>query len=202
MVDREIPAPAPNEVLIKVKVAGICGTDVHIYMGEYFGGHPRVPGHEFCGVVKKDGGKNINRFYKGQRVSVDPNIFCEECSDCQQNKQNFCENFGAGNVTKDGVFAQYVIVPANRVFDIGESVKFSEGAIIEPLVCVIHGQEIARHPIGSSVLIIGAGPIGLMHIACINGAAAVLAVDGFPKKPKIAKNLELIQSIPQESLRA
>ncbi|MCD4669610.1 MAG: zinc-dependent alcohol dehydrogenase family protein [Actinomycetia bacterium] len=189
VTDIKIPTPASDEVLIEVKAAGICGTDMHIYKGEYFGGYPRIPGHEFCGIVT-DIGKDVRYFNIGQRVSADPNIFCEKCTACQQNKQNFCENFAAVGVTRHGAFAQYVTVPDRCVFNIGD-MSFTNGAMIEPLACVVYGQENARPPVGGNVLIIGAGPIGLMHtqLACINGAATVTVIDLFPEKLALAKKL-------------
>ena len=107
VADIEIPMSAPDEVLIEVKVAGVCGTDAHIYKGEYFGGYPRVPGHELCGVVV-DVGKGVRHFSIGQRISADPNIFCEGYPACQKNKQNFYEDFATVGVTRHGAFAQYV----------------------------------------------------------------------------------------------
>ncbi len=189
IMDIEIPTIASDEILIEVKAVGICGTDMHIYNGDYFGEYPRIPGHEFCGIVA-DIGKEVKYFNIGQRVAVDPNIFCEKCTACQQNKQNFCKNFAAVGVTRHGAFSKYVTVPDRCVFSIND-MPFIEGAMIEPLACVVYGQENARPPIGGDVLIIGAGPIGLMHtqLAHLNGAANVTVVDLFPEKLELAKQL-------------
>ena len=187
--DTEIPEPADDEILVEVKAAGLCGTDVHIYKGEYFGSYPRIPGHEFSGVVAAVGAK-ITKFEIGQHVSADPNIFCEACDACKENRQNFCVDMQAVGVTRHGAFAQYVTVPERCVFDI-TGLGFTAGSLIEPLSCVVYGQEKTGIPLGSSVLIFGAGPIGLMHaqLSAMNGAASVSIIDPFPDKLAFAKRL-------------
>jgi len=187
--ETEIPVPAADEILLEVKAAGLCGTDVHIYKGEYFGSYPRIPGHEFSGVVSGVG-KNVTKFKIGQRVSADPNIFCEACDACKENRQNFCVDMHAVGVTRHGAFAQYLTVPERCVFDI-EGLSFTEASLVEPLSCVVYGQEKIGIPLGSSVLIFGAGPIGLMHaqLAGINGAASVTVVDLFEDKLSLARKL-------------
>ncbi len=187
--DAEIPVPADDEILLEVKAAGVCGTDVHIYKGEYFGSYPRIPGHEFSGVVAGIG-KNVTGFKVGQHVAADPNIFCESCEACKENRQNFCLDMDVVGVTRHGAFAQYLTVPERCVFDVS-GLTFTEGSMVEPLACVVYGQERAGIPLGASVLIFGAGPIGLMHaqLASINGAASVTVVDLFESKLALAKKL-------------
>lgn len=189
VIDIDIPKIKNNEVLIKVGAVGLCGTDVNIFNGEYFGGYERVPGHEFSGVVTKIG-SDITRFKIGDRVSADPNIFCEGCNSCKENNQNFCEHMEAVGVTKHGAFAEYVAVPENSVFEIGD-LDFVTGALIEPLACVIYGQDKLKMNLGSKVLIIGAGPIGLMHlmVSKINGASEVVVTDLY--EDKLVKAMEL-----------
>jgi len=189
LTDEPIPVPADDEVLVEVKAAGICGTDIHIFKGEYYGGYPRIPGHEFSGVVVATG-KNVTKFKVGQHIAADPNIFCEKCDQCKANVQNFCEDMHAVGVTRHGAFAQYLTVPERCVFDI-TGMTFTEGALVEPLACVVYGQEKAGVPLGGSVLIMGAGPIGLMHLqlAKMNGAAEVIVVDMFEHKLELAKKL-------------
>lgn len=187
--ETEIPVPADDEILVEVKAAGLCGTDIHIFKGEYFGSYPRIPGHEFSGIVA-DVGKNSLKYKVGQRVSADPNIFCESCDACKENRQNFCVDMNAVGVTRHGAFAQYVTVPERCVFDT-TGLTFTMGSLIEPLSCVVYGQEKAGIPLGSSVLIFGAGPIGLMHaqLSAINGAASVTIVDLFEEKLAFSRKL-------------
>jgi len=187
--DTEIPVPAEDEILLEVKAAGVCGTDVHIYKGEYFGSYPRIPGHEFSGVVAGIG-KKVTKFKVGQQVAADPNIFCEACEACKENRQNFCLDMDVVGVKRHGAFAQYLTVPERCVFDVS-GLTFTEASMVEPLSCVVYGQEKAGMPLGASVLIFGAGPIGLMHaqLAGINGAASVTVVDLFEDKLALAKKL-------------
>jgi threonine dehydrogenase-like Zn-dependent dehydrogenase len=188
---KNVPTPTlgAGEVLIKVKAAGLCGTDGHIYLGEYYSSFPLIPGHEFSGVVAAVG-KNVRCFHEGQRVVADPNIFCEKCDFCKQNIQNFCRDFEAIGVTRDGAFAEYVVAPEACVFDIG-TMSFVEGALIEPLACVVYGQERVRPGAGDCVLIFGAGPIGLFHLQLVkhNGAAFVTVVDLREERLELAKRL-------------
>jgi D-arabinitol dehydrogenase (NADP+) len=184
-----IPEPGEQEVLIKVMAAGLCGTDAHIYLGEYYSSFPLIPGHEFAGIVAKTG-KNVKQFKEGQRVAADPNIFCEKCHFCKQNIQNFCQDFHAVGVTRDGAFAEYVVVPESSVFEIGE-MSFTTGALVEPLACVVYGQMRARPQVGDSVLIYGAGPIGLLHLqlARRNGATLIAVVDLRAERLDMARKL-------------
>lgn len=187
--EKPIPEPGETEVLIKVMSAGLCGTDAHIYLGEYYSSFPLVPGHEFSGVIAKVG-KGVKRFREGQRVVADPNVFCEKCCFCKENRQNLCQDFKAIGVTTDGAFAEYVVAPEASVFPI-EKMSFREGVLIEPLACVIYGQMRARPRLGDSVLIFGAGPIGLLHLqlAKRNGAAFVAVVDIKEERLALAKKL-------------
>ena len=118
-IEREIPEPGPGEVLIQVMASGICGTDIHIFNGEYLGAYPVIPGHEFSGVVVSTGAL-ITRFKVGDRVAVEPNIACDNCIHCLNNRQNFCLNWQAIGVTLPGGMAQYVTAPEKAVFSIGD----------------------------------------------------------------------------------
>jgi 2-desacetyl-2-hydroxyethyl bacteriochlorophyllide A dehydrogenase len=152
----------PDEVLVKVMASGICGTDVHIYHGEYLGSYPMTPGHEFSGVVVEVGEK-VTRFAPGARVAVEPNISCDNCAACLNNRQNFCEHWQAVGVTRPGAMAQYVLAPEKVVFDAGE-IPFDQAAFMEPLSCVLHGIESVDIRLGDNVAVIGTGPIGMLLI--------------------------------------
>lgn len=158
----EVPVPKRDEVLIEVKAVGICGTDAHLYLGDYANPYPTIPGHEFSGIVAAVG-ENVKNFKLGQRVACDPNIYCESCDNCKQNKQNYCLDYkGLGNHVP-GAFQQYMVINERCVYDIG-NLSFTEASFIEPLACVLHGHDIVRPHFGEKVLILGAGPIGLMHL--------------------------------------
>ena len=183
--DVPVPSPRDDELLIEVKASGICGTDIHIFHGEYLGSYPVIPGHEFAGVVKEVGSK-VSRFKVGDHVAVEPNIACDNCPPCLSNRQNFCDNWNGVGVTLPGGMAQFVAAPVKAVFGIGD-LPFTSGAFVEPLSCVLHGVQKAGFTLADKVLIIGAGPIGtlLLKSILLEGASEITTLD------KNAARLEL-----------
>lgn len=177
IVDIPCPEPAANEVLIRVMASGICGTDVHIFRGEYMGDYPVIPGHEFAGVVEAAGAA-VTRFKPGDRVAVEPNIACDNCEACLNNRQNFCLNWSAVGVTRPGGMAEYTTAPEKTVFSIGD-LSFEQAAFVEPLSCVLHGLERLGPELADKVAILGAGPIGalLMQGIRAQGASHITVVD-------------------------
>ena len=185
----EIPVPAPrdDEVLIRVSASGICGTDIHILRGEYMGGYPVIPGHEFAGTIVQTG-KAVTRFLTGQRVAVEPNIPCDNCPECLHNRQNFCRNWQAVGVTLPGGMAEYVAVPEKQVFLTGD-LPFEQAAFVEPLSCVLHGLEkLALRP-GDAIAILGAGPIGiqLLRAARLLGVTSICVAERNPARLDFAR---------------
>ncbi len=180
VIDLPVPEPGSGEVLIRVMASGICGTDVHILRGEYLGGYPVIPGHEFAGVVEAVGA-GVTRCQVGERVAVEPNIACGHCVHCLNNRQNFCENWRAVGVTLPGGMAQYTLAPQEAVFSIGE-MPFEVGAFVEPLSCVLHGLIHLDLAPATSVLVIGAGPIGILLLRGLRltGTASVTVVTPSP----------------------
>lgn len=177
VVELACPEPASHELLIRVMASGICGTDIHIFRGEYLGGYPVIPGHEFSGVVEAVGSA-VTRFKPGDRVAVEPNIACDNCYNCLNNRQNFCLNWQAVGVTRPGGMAQYVTVPEKAAFDIAD-LPFEQAAFVEPLSCVLHGLERLAIEVADKVAILGAGPIGtlLLKVVRLQGASQVTVVD-------------------------
>ena len=177
LIDLPIPTPQGSEVLIRVQASGICGTDVHIFRGEYLGSYPVIPGHEFAGVVEQVG-PQVTRFKPGDRVAVEPNLACDNCINCLNNRQNFCLNWQAVGVTRPGGMEEFTLVPERAVFSIGE-MPFEVGAFMEPLSCVLHGVERAQIRLNDRVAILGAGPIGMLLLQAVRlqGAARVTVVD-------------------------
>jgi D-arabinitol dehydrogenase (NADP+) len=184
-----IPEPAAGEVLIKVMASGICGTDIHIFRGEYLGSYPVIPGHEFSGVIEKVGSA-VTRFRVGEHVAVEPNIACDNCVNCLNNRHNYCLNWQAVGVSRPGGMAQYVTAPEKTVFNIGD-LPFEQGAFMEPLSCVLHGLERLDLGIASKVAILGAGPIGCLLLQGIRlrGAADVTVVDKNADRVEFAHTL-------------
>jgi Threonine dehydrogenase and related Zn-dependent dehydrogenases len=189
VMEKEIPEPGPGEVLIQVMASGICGTDLHIYRGEYLGDYPVIPGHEFSGIVTAAGSR-VTRFKVGDRVAVEPNIACDNCVHCLNNRQNFCLNWQAIGVTLPGGMEQYVTAPEKAVFSIG-NLPYEQAAFMEPLSCVVHGVERARIDLGDKVAILGAGPIGdlILQMARLQGAAQITVLENNPGRAELARQL-------------
>lgn len=182
-----IPQVGEHEVLIKVVASGICGTDIHIYRGEYLGDYPVIPGHEFSGTVEAVG-SGVTRFKIGDRVAIEPNIACDNCESCLNNRQNFCQHWNGVGVTLAGGMAEYAVVPEKATFSIG-SLPFEVGSFVEPLSCVLYGVERARIRLADKVLILGAGPIGLLlaQAVSLQGAKAITQVDRNEQRLEMAR---------------
>lgn len=203
VLEKDVPEPGPGEVLIQVMASGICGTDVHIYRGEYLGDYPVIPGHEFSGVIASTGNE-VTRFHAGDLVAVEPNIACDNCSHCLNNRQNFCLNWQAIGVTLPGGMEQYVTAPEKAVFGIGD-LPFEQAAFMEPLSCVVHGIERANIKLGDKVAILGAGPIGdlILQVARLQGAEPITMLENNPGREELAKQLGADQVVNRmENLKA
>jgi len=194
---REVPLPVitDHELLIEVRASGICGTDIHIFRGEYLGTYPVIPGHEFSGIVTAVGAR-VTRFKPGDHVAVEPNISCDDCSACLSNRQNFCENWKAVGVTLPGGMAQFVAVPEKAAFDIGR-LPFTAGAFVEPLSCVLHGVQRTGFSLADRVLILGAGPIGILLLKAIllEGASSITSVDRNQARLALAHASGAVQTV-------
>ena len=163
--------PPQGWITIRVSASGICGTDLHIFLGEYLGDYPIVPGHEFSGDVVVIGDK-VDRFQIGDRVAIEPNLSCGICDACLHNRQHFCENWQAIGVTMPGGMATHVIVPQQAAFTIGD-LSFEEAAFMEPLSCVIHGVGLIGSALGAHILLVGAGPIGMLLLRTLKNIGPV-----------------------------
>ncbi|MCA9836950.1 MAG: zinc-dependent alcohol dehydrogenase family protein [Trueperaceae bacterium] len=188
----DLPRPqlGPHDVLIEVKNAGICGTDLHIWHGSYaLAQYPLVPGHEFSGVVAEIGDE-VSTTRVGEHVTADPNLPCNHCYFCQKRQFNQCLNLKAVGVTRNGGFARYVVVPESAVFPIGD-LSFAAAAMLEPLACVVWGLKQVQIQAGDSMLIFGAGPMGLLMLQAVktDGAAQVVVIDREEGRLKLAREL-------------
>jgi L-iditol 2-dehydrogenase len=180
---RAQPATGPDEVLLKVVSAGICGTDLRILHGEhrkYPVGTVRIPGHEVVGDIVAVGAQ-VAGLEPGRRVMVAPNYGCGRCRQCVSGNNNLCADFGAIGITVDGAFAEYLRIPAaliqqGNLIPIENDVDPAAAALIEPFACVLRGQEPLRIGSDDVVLVVGAGPIGVMHVmlARLRGAKRVI----------------------------
>ncbi|WP_180954528.1 zinc-dependent alcohol dehydrogenase family protein [Bacillus sp. V5-8f] len=185
-----VPEIKENEVLIQVKACGICGTDPHIYNGHFPAPMPLIQGHEFAGEVVMVGSA-VTSVAVGDRVTADINISCGNCYYCRTGQKLFCENITQLGVHINGAFAEYVKAPENNIYKLPEGMTWEEGAYIEPLACVIRGQERANVKMGDTVAIIGAGPMGLAHaiMAKLNGASRVILSEMNKTRLQKAKDL-------------
>lgn len=186
-----VPKIGKGELLVKVLSASICGTDLRIFHGNhrmYPDGTVRIPGHEVVGTIA-DVGSEVCNYSVGQRVFCAPNTGCGHCLQCVSGNNNLCANYDAIGVTSDGGFAEYVHIPANsvqqgNVIPISESVDPAVAALMEPFACVLRGQNALRIRPGEIVLIMGAGPIGVMHtkLAKARGAGRVIVSEPIPDR--------------------
>jgi D-arabinitol dehydrogenase (NADP+) len=202
IVETQVPSPGPGDVLIQVAAAGICGTDLHIYHGEYEATYPIIPGHEFSGTVAAVG-EEVKRYHPGDRVTADPNIPCNRCPACQRNEPNQCHELAAIGVTRSGAFAQYVVAPESVVFPIG-SLDFTAAAMVEPLACVVWGLKRIQVQPGDSVLIFGAGPMGDLMLQGVRraGAATVVVTDLVPWRLERAAELGATHTVLADEQQA
>ena len=184
------PTPGDNDVVVQVAAVGICGTDLHIFEGEFAPKLPIVPGHEMSGTVVAVG-KSVTEVKIGDAVAIDPSLHCGECFYCRRARGNLCENWNALGVTYPGAAAQFLLSPKKNIHKLPKNVDLKSAALIEPLSCAVRGfDQLPRNP-GSHYLIYGSGTMGLMmaELAKVNGAASVSIVDLNQDKLKTAKVL-------------
>ncbi|MHC5250597.1 alcohol dehydrogenase catalytic domain-containing protein [Enterococcus sp. HY326] len=182
----EKPQITKEEVLIKVKSASICGTDVRMYKNGYPTATEETPltlGHEISGDIVEVGSA-VDFYEAGMRVAVAPNMGCGICDQCVSGNTHLCEKYEAFGINLPGGFAEYLVIPEKAVRQgnislIPDELSYEEAALIEPFSCVFNGQEIAGNFPGDNVLIIGSGPIGIMHamLAKARGAGKIMMND-------------------------
>ncbi|BBB02127.1 putative zinc-binding dehydrogenase [Actinacidiphila reveromycinica] len=172
------PTPGPSEVVVQVSACGLCGTDLHILQGEFAPTLPIVPGHEFAGEIVAVGSQ-VRGLNAGDRVAVDPSLYCHECHYCRIGRNNLCERWNAIGVTVPGGAAEYAAAPAANCVKLPEHIATRDAALIEPLSCAVRGYDILRSQLATHVLIYGSGTMGLMmmELAKRTGAASVDMVD-------------------------
>ena len=199
LVETDVPEIGDGDVLLKVKSASVCGTDIRMYKNGYTGidaEHPRTLCHEFSGVIEK-AGACVEGFKEGDRVSLAPNIGCGICARCVRGDFHLCNSFTAFGINMDGAFAEYVKVPEKAVRQgnlqlLPDSVSFDEAAINEALSCAYNGSQMCNIRPGDTVLVVGAGPIGIMHVklALMAGAGKVFVNDLSEERLAAVKAME------------
>jgi len=192
------PEPGPDQVLVRVAACGICGTDQHIFDGDFFPTYPLIGGHELAGQVVALGPQSVETVVRaGDRVAVDPSLFCGSCFFCQRAQGNHCLNWNGIGVTRDGGFAEFVVAPTANVYPVGD-MPYEVAAFIEPISCVVYGLKRLRIPVGANALVYGAGPIGLLMLQLVahGGASTVAVVDLKEDKLKLARSLGAHEGVP------
>jgi D-arabinitol dehydrogenase (NADP+) len=185
-----IPQVGDDDVLLKVSCCGVCGTDQHIHEGEFISKFPLIPGHESIGTVVEFG-KNVKDFQTGDRCVADVGITCDKCFYCRRGSPLLCEDFQACGVTRDGGFAEYILYKQHKLYKV-KNLTDEEASLLEPAACAIHGLDKLSPPVGIEVLLLGAGPTGLILAQLLkqNGAHRVVIAANKGIKMDIAKQLE------------
>jgi 2-desacetyl-2-hydroxyethyl bacteriochlorophyllide A dehydrogenase len=192
VVGRPVPQPSEDKVLIKVAYAGICGSDLAIVAGK----HPRatpplVLGHEFSGTIAAMPQEPHSDLRVGDRVTVYPLLSCGTCYVCKMGLPHVCRDLKLIGIDTDGAFAEYVLAAEHAVIKIPDELSDKEGALIEPLAVCIHAAHMSRLQVGDSVVVTGAGPIGLLMamVARASGAAKVVVTEVAASRIGVAQEL-------------
>jgi len=196
----EVPVPeiGPDEILLKVVNANICGTDLRIFHGhhrKYPEGTIRIPGHEVAGVIEAVG-ENITKYAVGDRVFVAPNMGEGDSRETISGNNNLDPNFRAIGINLDGAFAEYMRIPADairqgNVMKLGKDEDPALAALIEPLACVLRGQNAVNVRSGDVVVVMGAGPIGMMHMLLAKARGAAVVIISEPQDHRRTQALEM-----------
>jgi threonine 3-dehydrogenase len=189
-----VPEYGPNDVLVKVKVASICGTDLHIYNWDRWAQKrihpPLIPGHEFCGEVAAYG-KEVSSVKEGDFVSAEMHVACGKCLQCRTGEAHICQNVKIIGVDSNGAFAEYVVIPESNIWKLDPAIPQEYASILDPLGNAVHSV-LAGEIAAKTVAITGCGPIGLFAIAVARavGAAQVFAIEVNEHRRRLAKEMK------------
>jgi len=192
--DVKIPTYGRTDVLVKVKVASICGTDLHIYQWDKWAQGrihpPLIPGHEFCGEVVAFGDE-VTSVKAGDFVSAEMHVACGKCLLCRTGEAHICQNVKIIGVDADGAFAEYVVIPESNIWKLDPVIPLEYASILDPLGNAVH-TVLAGEVAGRTIAITGCGPIGLFAIAVARacGAAQVFAIEVNEHRRNIAKQMK------------
>ncbi|MBC8101938.1 MAG: galactitol-1-phosphate 5-dehydrogenase [Cytophagales bacterium] len=209
LTDLPVPPFRPGEVLVRIRAAGICGSDVHGYDG---GSGRRIPplvmGHEAAGIVEEIGA-DVKRFQPGDRVTFDSTVYCGQCFFCHSGDTNLCDNRQVLGVSTDtyrrnGAFAEFVAVPERIVHQIPDSLTFERAALIEPTTVAVHAVNLTPVTLGDTAVVVGVGMIGLLAVQALRlaGCARVIAVDVDEAKLHAARGLGATAQINSKTSNA
>lgn len=199
MDDIAVPSVGKDDLLIRIKVTAICGTDVHIYNWDEWAQAtipvPMAVGHEYVGIVE-DMGKDVKGFRIGDRVSGEGHITCGHCRNCRAGKRHLCRNTQGVGVNRPGAFAEYLVIPATNAFRIPGDIGDDIAAILDPFGNAAHST-LSFDLVGEDVLVAGAGPIGIMAAALSRhvGARHVVITDVNPFRLDLARQLGVTRAV-------
>lgn len=181
IIFQEVPVPEvkDDQVLVKIRNIGVCGSDIHVYHGKHpFTKYPVTQGHEVSGEIVKTG-KAVTEFHEGQKVTIEPQVYCSHCYPCRHGKYNLCEELKVMGFQTTGTASEYFSVDASKVTLLPEEMSYEEGAMIEPLAVAVHAVRQMGDVKGMNIAVIGAGPIGnlVAQTAKGMGAARVMITD-------------------------
>lgn len=181
IIFREIPKPEPaaDEVVVKIMKIGICGSDIHVYHGKHpFTKYPVTQGHEVSGRIVSVGSEVLG-LTVGQKVTIEPQVYCGKCYPCRHGKYNLCEELKVMGFQTTGTASEYFAVKASKVTPLPEGMTYNEGAMIEPLAVTVHAAKRAGILTGRKVVILGAGPIGILLAQSVKafGVSEVMVTD-------------------------
>ena len=193
--DIPLPYPLAGEVLVKIIQVGVCGTDVHVHHGDFDATFPLIPGHEAVGTVAAVG-TGVDRFSVGELVTINPNTPCGRCQYCLSGRVILCQNAKGAGSTAPGFFAEYVCVSELLVFSV-DGLPLDTAMFVEPAACAMHGVETLGIRPGSTALVIGAGPTGLLlaQLIASGGASSVTVADRVGFKLAAATRLGATRTI-------
>lgn len=186
----EIPEPNAGQVLVKIKKIGICGSDIHVYHGTHpFTSYPITQGHEVSAQIVELG-DGVTGFEVGQKVTIEPQVFCGECHPCTHGKYNLCEELKVMGFQTTGTASEYFAVDASKVTLLPENLTYNEGAMIEPLAVTVHAAKRFQDIAGAKVAILGCGPIGILLAQSCKalGAKEVMITDISDYRLELAKS--------------
>lgn len=193
----QIPKIGPTEVMVKVKIASVCGTDLHIYEWDRWAQRrihpPLIPGHEFCGTVEAVG-HEVTSVKEGDFVSAEMHVACGKCLQCRIGEAHICQNVKILGVDANGAFAEFVVIPETNIWKLDPAIPQEYASILDPLGNAVH-TVLAGDIAAKTVAITGAGPIGLFAIAVARacGATQVYAIEVNEHRAKIAKAMKADQ---------
>src|SRR5579864_6575568 len=204
----KVPGFGRTDVLVKVKVASICGTDLHIYEWDRWAQNrihpPLIPGHEFCGEVVAFGDE-VNSVKEGDFVSAEMHVACGKCLQCRTGEAHICQNVKIIGVDADGAFAEYVVIPESNIWKLDPEIPLEYASILDPLGNAVH-TVLAGEIAAKSVAITGCGPIGLFSIAVAQavGATSVFAIEVNEYRAQIARAMkaDYVLNPAKENVRA